>query len=61
MHTGTEWEKVRQDVADYEFKLKISEGVCENYEFFILILNFEFWLRIRFWISKFNFNLDFRF
>ena len=37
-----EQEKVREDVADYESELKISECVCVTFEFRILILNFEF-------------------
>ena len=35
MCIGTVWEKVSQNIANYEFKLKISECVVQ-------ILNFEF-------------------
>ena len=43
---------MRQDVADYEFKLKISKFVGANFEFFffeffILIANFEFYFEFR--------------
>ena len=36
------WEKVRHDVTDYKLKLKISECMLVNFEFLILIGNFEF-------------------
>ena len=39
---GTEKEKVRQDVAEYRLELKISEFMLVNFEFRILIWNFEF-------------------
>ena len=42
MCIGTEYEKVMQNVADYEFKLKISECMRANFEFLILTLNSEF-------------------
>ena len=39
---GTEQEKVRQDVTDYKLELKISVCMHVNFEFRILIVNFEF-------------------
>ena len=47
----TEQVKVRQDVADYEFKLKISGCV------YVQIFNFDF----EFLISITNFELHFKF
>ena len=38
---GTEYEKVRKDVTDYNLVLKISKCILVNFEFFILIWNFE--------------------
>ena len=46
---GTEWEKVRQNVADYKLELKINVCMLVNFEFRILtkfqisILNYKFW------------------
>ena len=38
---------MRQDVADYEFKLKISGCVFINFEFQVFFANFEFYFEFR--------------
>ena len=35
---------MRQDITDYKLELKISEYMLVNFEFLILIWNFEFWI-----------------
>ena len=55
MCTDCEYGKVRQDVADYESKLKINECVRANSEFRILTLNVEFNLEFRILILNFEF------
>ena len=41
MRIGTEQEKVRQGVISYKLEFKIGECMLINFEFLILILNFE--------------------
>ena len=57
---GTEKEKVRQDVTDYELEFKISVCMPVNFEFRILTWNYEFLLNFKFRFQIINFYFKFR-
>ena len=59
-HMHDEWEKVRQDVINYKSELKISVCMFVNFEFRILIWNFEFWMNFKFWFEIMNIDFKFR-